>query len=224
MTKRSPKDRDIGPFHPSEADIDPRRYESAPDFESYLAGVREHRSLWTGVYARVRISDEQIAAGRALTPAPKLLALSEDWCGDAANTLPVAARFAEAVGWELRALERDRNLDIMDAHLTNGRSRSIPVVIGYDSGYREIGWWGPRPHELQEWMLSEEARSMAYDDRYKVARRWYAKDRGKTTVAELLAYMEPEPRKLRRRSRARPGASRSETGGWGPVKGLGRPA
>jgi len=51
--------------------------------------------------------------------------LVEDWCGDAVNTLPVIGRLAEhASNIELRVVGRDANLDLMDAHLTNG-SRSI---------------------------------------------------------------------------------------------------
>lgn len=171
--------------------IDPARYHAAPDFSAYLEGVREHRELWTGIYRRVRLNEDQLVAARALGTPPRLLALSEDWCGDAANTLPVVARLAEAAGWDLRVLARDENLDIMDAHLTGGRSRSIPIVIGYDGDFRELGWWGPRPAELQTWVISREAQAMEYDDRYKVARRWYARDRGRTTIAELLKKLSP---------------------------------
>ena len=86
---------------------------------------------------------------------------------------------------KLQKLPRDANPDLMDAHLTNGRSRSIPVVIVYDERFREIGWWGPRPEEIQAWILSE-GLAMPSPERYKVVRRWYAKDRGRTTLAELL--------------------------------------
>ena len=168
------------------AAIDPGRFAGAPTFKEYLELVEEHRELWTGIRSRVRLQEEQIEAAAAIRPVPRLLALSEDWCGDAANTLPVIAGFAEAHGWDLRVLARDENPDIMDRHLTGGRSRSIPVVIGYDSDWSEIGWWGPRPGELQRWALSAEAQAMSYDDRYKVLRRWYARDRGATTIAELL--------------------------------------
>jgi hypothetical protein len=114
-----------------------------------------------------------------------LVALSEDWCGDAVNTLPVIARLAEQAGWDLRILSRDANPDLMDAHLTNGRSRSIPVVIVYDEHFEEIGWWGPRPGEIQDWVLGE-GLALPSPERYKVVRGWYARDRGRTTLRELL--------------------------------------
>ena len=161
------------------------RFQSAPTFEEYLDGVHKNRELWHGVYERVRLPDDLASQARALSGGWHLLALSEDWCGDAVNTLPVVARLAEAAGWDLRVMSRDENPDLMDEHLTNGRSRSIPVVIVYDDEFREIGWWGPRPGDLQSWVLGE-GLAMPSPERYKVVRRWYAQDKGRSTLSELL--------------------------------------
>ncbi len=162
------------------------RFERAPTFGEYLASVERNRELWHAVHERVRLPEEVVEAARALPGGWRLVALSEDWCGDAVNTLPVIARLAEDVGWDLRVLGRDDNPDLMDAHLTNGRSRSIPVVIVYDEDLEEIGWWGPRPGEIQSWVLGE-GLSLSSPERYKVIRRWYARDRGRTTLRELIA-------------------------------------
>lgn len=162
------------------------RFESAPAFPDYLETVRKNEALWRGVYERVRLPDAVVAEARALPGTWHLLALSEDWCGDAVNVLPVVARLAEALpNVDLRVLARDDNLDIMDAHLTGGRSRSIPVVILYDAGFRERGWWGPRPGELQEWVMGE-GMKMEPGPRYAETRRFYARDRGAAIVAEVL--------------------------------------
>jgi hypothetical protein len=161
------------------------RFQSAPTFDDYVERVHENRDLWHGVYERVRLPDDLVAQARALSGDWHLVALSEDWCGDAVNTLPVVARLAEAAGWDLRVVSRDENPDLMDAHLTNGRSRSIPVVIVYDEDFREVGWWGPRPGELQSWVLGE-GLAMPSPERYKVVRRWYAQDKGRSTLSELL--------------------------------------
>lgn len=165
--------------------MDRQRFESAPTFEQYLEGVERNRELWHAVYDRAEVPEELVATARAAGAGWHLLALSEDWCGDAVNTLPVIARLAHEAGWDLRVLSRDASPDLMDAHLTNGRSRSIPVVIVYDADFREVGWWGPRPEEIQAWILGE-GLAMPSPERYKVVRRWYAKDRGRTTLAELL--------------------------------------
>jgi hypothetical protein len=165
--------------------VNRERFEAAATFPEYLDLVEKNRELWHAVHDRVRIPDEVLDEARRMPGGWHLLALSEDWCGDAVNTLPVIARLAEEAGWDMRVMGRDENPDLMDAHLTNGRSRSIPVVIVYDEAFNEIGWWGPRPGEIQSWVMSE-GLSMPSPERYKVVRRWYARDRGRSTLSELL--------------------------------------
>lgn len=166
-------------------DMTPERFSAAPTFEEYLETVDKNRDLWHGVHQRVRLTPEVIERARSLSGTWHLVALSEDWCGDAVNTLPIVAAVAREAGWEMRVLGRDDNPDLMDAHLTNGRSRSIPIVIVYDEAFEEVGWWGPRPTEIQSWVM-EEGLSLSSPDRYKVIRRWYARDRGRTTASEVL--------------------------------------
>ena len=162
------------------------RFQSALTFPAYLETVRKNEELWRGVHQRVRLPDDVVEEARSLPGTRHLVALSEDWCGDAVNILPVVSRFTEALpNVDLRVLLRDENLDLMDAHLTNGRSRSIPVVILYDDDFRERGWWGPRPSELQRWVM-EEGMKMEPGPRYAETRRFYARDKGKAILAELL--------------------------------------
>ncbi len=170
----------------------PERYHAAPTFPEYLGTVEKNRELWHGLWDRASLPGDLVQAARDLPDRWYLLALSEDWCGDAVNSLPWVARLAEAApNVELRVLERDENPDLMDAHLTGATSRSIPVVIAYDEDFREQGWWGPRPTELQQWVM-EEGLELSTDERYARVRRWYARDRGRTTVEEILALLEAE--------------------------------
>ena len=164
-------------------------WDAAAPFPAYLESVGEHPELWRGLYRRARIEPSALARAEALAPGWKLLVLSEDWCGDAANTLPVLAALADqASTLDLRVLGRDAHPALMDAHLT-GASRSIPVVMLVDADGRERGWWGPRPAELQRWVL-EEGLAMDKDARYKQVRTWYARDHGRTTVDEVLTLLE----------------------------------
>lgn len=160
-------------------------FDSAMSWTEYLETVEKHRQLWMGVWERAEIPDD-LLEDRALPEGPvRLLALSEDWCGDASNLMPVVARLAERLGWELRVLARDENLELMDAYLTDGRSRSIPVVIALDQDWNELGWWGPRPAEVQEWVLGP-GQELENKERYRRTRTWYARDKGRTAVQELL--------------------------------------
>jgi ADP-heptose:LPS heptosyltransferase len=135
------------------------------------------------------VPEEYVRRVAALGGAWHLLVLSEDWCGDAVNTVPVVAKLAElSTNLDLRVLARDENLDLMDAHLT-GTARSIPVVMALDDEFREQGWWGSRPAELQSWVVGP-GRALEKDERYKAVRAWYARDAGKTTLEEVVATLE----------------------------------
>jgi thioredoxin family protein len=166
------------------------RYEAAPTFDAFVGAAQQNRELWTTMYRLARVPESLVARVRALPGRLHLLALNEDWCGDSVNTLPAIAKLASLVPEkiELRVIGRDANPDLMDAHLT-GTSRSIPVVLVLDDDYVERGWWGPRPKELQAWAVGP-GKALDKADRYREIRRWYARDRALTTLAELVGLME----------------------------------
>jgi hypothetical protein len=154
-------------------------------FEDLLARPKTNGELWDALHRRARVSEEILARARAIEDQWHLLVLNEDWCGDSINTLPAVARLAEAVPQiDLRIIGRDANPEIMDRHLT-GLSRSIPVIIVLDSAFIERGWWGPRPRQLQHWVMTE-GLALPKEARYREVRTWYARDRGQTALTELL--------------------------------------
>jgi hypothetical protein len=160
-------------------------WEQALPFDAYVTASAQHRGLWEGLYRTARLPDW--ALGAIPTGSRRhLLVLTEDWCGDASNTVPVLARLADAVpALELRLLRRDEHPGVMDRYLTNG-SRSIPVVIALDERFAELGHWGPRPTELQSWVMANRL-ALPKAELYPQVRRWYARDRGESTLREVLA-------------------------------------
>lgn len=155
-----------------------------------LAAAEKNVDLWRAVRERASVDDDAVARAESLGGHWHLLTLSEDWCGDAVNVIPVIDELAaRAKNFDLRILQRDLNPDLMDTHLT-GTSRSIPVVMAFDEHWTERAWWGPRPAALQEWVLSPEVHALEQPERYKGIRRWFAVDKGRTTVNELLAAIE----------------------------------
>ena len=173
----------------------PGAWRFAPLWDSALtfaqaaeASAPQHKGLWESMHRTARVPDALVAETAALGRRFRLLVISEDWCGDAVNTVPVLARWAEmAPNLELRMVRRDENPTLMDAYLT-GTSRSIPVVIVLTEAMQEVGRWGPRPGELQAWVM-ERKRAGAGKELYPEIRTWYAKDQGGTTLRELLALM-----------------------------------
>jgi hypothetical protein len=160
-------------------------WDQALPFGDYVAASTQHRGLWEGLYRTARMPEWALGALPA-GARRHLLVLAEDWCGDASNTVPVLARLADAVpGLELRVLRRDEHPTVMDRYLTNG-SRSIPVVIALDEAFTELGHWGPRPTELQSWVMANR-QTMPKTELYPQVRRWYARDHGESTLREVLA-------------------------------------
>ena len=160
-------------------------WDQALPFDAFVAACKaQHCGLWLGVYRLARIPDWAPAAVPAGAQR-KLLVIAEDWCGDASNTVPVIAKFAESVpGLELRVIQRDAYPEVMDQYLTNG-ARSIPMVIALDENFREVGHWGPRPSELQAWVMAHRA-TTPKSELYPQVRKWYARDRGESTLREVL--------------------------------------
>jgi hypothetical protein len=165
------------------------RFFAGETFTEFLAKPKKYKELWDGLYKRAVVPEAVLLRAKTLTQPMHLLVLSEEWCGDSINTLPLVAKLVEAMPEvDMRILERDKNLDLMDTHLT-GRSRSIPAIMLLDGDYREHGWWGPRPQPLQEWVIRE-GLALPKDERYKEVRTWYARDHGVTSLTELLDKME----------------------------------
>ena len=153
--------------------------------------VEKNVELWKGVYDKHRTPAWAVERVEALGGDWKLLTIAEDWCGDASNTVPVVVRFVEtASNLDLRIVKRDENPELMDEYLTDG-SRSIPVVIVLDADNRPVGHWAPRPAELQEWVVREKRAGLRPSKEiYRDARRWYARDKGESTLRELIEVIE----------------------------------
>lgn len=129
--------------------VTPERFASGLTWEQYLGQIRRNREKFEYNYRETVLTEEDVAALRALAqradgPA-KVLALGEDWCPDVFRGLPVMARIAEAAGMELRIFPRDENLDIMSEFLKDGEHQSIPTFVFYTRDHRYIGHWIERP-------------------------------------------------------------------------------
>ena len=164
-------------------------WNEALTYQQFVTASTQHCGLWTGVYQIARVPEWAVEAAQRLPGRYRLVVLSEDWCGDATNSVPILAKWAEQVpNVELRVLRRDEHPEVMNRYLT-GTARSIPVVIVLTADMQELGWWGPRPRELQDWVMAERARGREKKELYPEIRRWYARDRGAATLREVLAVM-----------------------------------
>jgi hypothetical protein len=159
-------------------------WDGALTYPAFVAAGTKHKGLWEGIYGIARLPAWTTAAVPSGVER-KLLVIAEDWCGDASSTVPILAKLVDRVpGLELRVLRRDEHPAVMDRYLTNG-SRSIPIVIALDEEFRELGHWGPRPRVLQAWVMANRV-IVPKAELYPQVRQWYARDRGETTLREVL--------------------------------------
>jgi hypothetical protein len=116
------------------------------------------------------------------------LVLAEAWCGDVANVLPVLAKISDESGnIEMKIILRDENPEIMNAYLTNG-GRSIPKLICLDAEtLEELGNWGPRPSELQNFVVEyKKMDGFNIEELKKEIQLWYAQDKTMSIQNEIL--------------------------------------
>lgn len=132
------------------------------------------------------LSDEQKEKLNRIKPKIKILTISEGWCGDAAQIVPVVEKITEELGIEHHIVLRYSNPELMDAYLTNG-SESIPIFIGVNEEGKEIFRFGPRPAEGMEILKKAKENPAGYDpDQFhKDLQIWYNKDRGNSIFNEL---------------------------------------
>ena len=120
------------------------------------------------------------------------LVLSEGWCGDAAQLLPIFNKMAISTDKiELRILFRDENESLMNFFLTNG-GKAIPKVLILEKDNLELkGTWGPRPEGASKLIKSYKQQYGVVDETAKTELQlWYLHDKGISTQNEFLDKMK----------------------------------
>lgn len=114
------------------------------------------------------------------------LVLTEHWCGDASQSLPVLNALAEASNGniEMKLVYRDQHPELMNAYLTSG-TRSIPKLIQLDKHYNVSGIWGPRPGIAQKLVKDIKSNPESAVNYANELHLWYAKDKQKSLEMEI---------------------------------------
>lgn len=119
------------------------------------------------------------------------LVISEGWCGDAAQLVPIFHKMAElSPKIDLKIALRDENDDLMNMFLTNG-ARGIPKLIILDKNTLEVlGDFGPRPQGAKQLILDYKAQHGVVDETAKAnLQLWYLHDKGLSTQEEIMKLM-----------------------------------
>lgn len=120
------------------------------------------------------------------------LVISEGWCGDAAQLLPV---FDKLVGVsqgkiEMRIVLRDENEELMNLFLTN-KGKAIPKLIVINKGTGSaLAHWGPRPKGASDLIANYKKEHGTIDEQAKTdLQLWYLHDKGLSCQSEVVDMM-----------------------------------
>lgn len=116
------------------------------------------------------------------------LVLSEGWCGDAAQILPIINKMATISDKvDLKVAFRDENLELMNLFLTNG-GKSIPkLIIIEKETLKVVADWGPRPSQAIKLIVDYKAKFGIIDETAKTElQMWYFHDKGISTQDEIV--------------------------------------
>ncbi len=123
--------------------------------------------------------------------APQIwMILSAVWCGDSAQNVPAIVKMASLNRLiEIKLLERDEHLDIMDQFLSNG-SRSIPKLVAFDTAGEILFEWGSRPAEAQKIVTELKGQGIPKAVWEEKLHLFYAKNRSKALEAEMIEKLQ----------------------------------
>ena len=137
---------------------------------------------WLKLY---RPSPDALEVVQAIKTPMLFLVISEDWCGDAAQVIPCLYKLIESNPvLDMRFIDRDQHLNIMDMFLTDGK-RKIPIVVALDASGKELFCWGPRPKPAERVYLEARDAGLSSEAVQERLHGWYAKDRCQTVEQEF---------------------------------------
>lgn len=117
----------------------------------------------------------------------KLLIITEGWCGDASQILPVVEKLANELQVSTHYVLRDENMELMEKYKTNGAA-SIPIIIGVNEEDEEAFRFGPRPQAGMEMLARFKSNPDTYsaDDFHEDLQKYYNNNKGEDIVNEIL--------------------------------------
>src|SRR5699024_7190307 len=124
-------------------------YEKGMTPDHYIEAMESHKNDLLHIYDQFQLPEDEEFFNTVQEQNLRVIALTEDWCGDAMLNIPILLRMTDQTATPVKMLPRDQNLELMDQYLTNGKSRSIPIFIFIDEAGNEVAKWGPRAEKVQ---------------------------------------------------------------------------
>jgi hypothetical protein len=166
-------------------------FDQGTPYPEFLGAAKSHRKeLWHQNHARAAVADDVAARARAVGNRLKLLVVAIDGCSDSASIIPYIARMASDAGIELRIVAPDAGgKAVMEAHKTPDGRAATPTIVLLDSNYQNVGVFVERPAVLHAWYEEREKTGIEASKLTEEKLEWYARDAGRSTLAELSELM-----------------------------------
>ena len=159
------------------------------DNEGYVNYVKLNKSRTSRWEKKGVILDSIQEELEAVKSPLEWIVITEPWCGDAANIVPILEKMASFNDLiQLKIVLRDSST-MIDDYLTNG-SKSVPKLIVRDDKGDDLLVWGPRPNVLQEKVLELKKSDLSEEERYKQILDWYITDKGESIQHEVIAALK----------------------------------
>lgn len=170
-------------------------FEQSELLSNYTALNHRRMTRWD---KKLSIGDSQQQAIKNFQKPVIWLVITESWCGDAAHVMPVINKVAQLNdNINLRVVLRDENSELMDLFLTDG-ARSIPKLIVLDADTKKIlASYGPRPSVVMQMVKDYKKQYGKLTAEFKEdLQLWYNKDKGQSTIKDLVALLSVETNAL----------------------------
>lgn len=162
--------------------LNPKSEEEKEFKHYYELGIQRMARMET----KFKPSDEDLETLKSKNFTGKILIISEVWCGDASQAIPVIEEFFKGKN-EVKIFLRDNNQELINQFLTDG-AQSIPKVLILDEDYNVINTWGPRTAHGTELLKEFKANPETYarEEFYNDLQVYYSRNKGKDTITEIL--------------------------------------
>lgn len=140
----------------------------------------------------LEFTPEQLASFKQIAKGQLWLVISEAWCADGAQIVPVLAKIAQSNPLiDLKIVLRDENPDLMNQYLTNG-GKAIPILIIADAQSLEVlHVWGPRPKVATQMVEAYKKEHGKLTPEFKEdLQKWYNQDKGQSILSDLQTFFK----------------------------------
>lgn len=164
-------------------------YQSGKTWDQIVSESGHHGDRMVAIYDTLCLSESDFAFLRGISRDVHILGISESWCGDCIRQLPIMARMcAVNPHLQLRIIDRDNHLDVMERYLFNG-AQAIPVFVFFNKNFIEVGNWKARPRPCQDIIARGKAAGKLAQAKQEVA-RWMDETGGRLSIEDFKYYIE----------------------------------